>query len=263
MTKLQWLVIILGVVLFCVLYFGLDTKSSKIKAVEKSRLLTTETTSVQNLLQEAKAKLAPEQAGIVLAIEQRLEQATQDSLKVAMFKELSGAWYKLKYPEIAGFYAEEVASLEDTEESWSIAGTTYALCVQQTKDEKVKSYCTQRAIQAFESASSINAANTQHKVNLALVYVENPPSENPMKGVQMLLDLNKTYPEDILVLLTLARQGIRTGQFDKATERLKKVLSIDANNRDAFCLLSQILEQQGKQAEAASYSEKCKNLSKQ
>jgi len=260
MTKLQWLVILIGLVLFGVLYFGFDTKPSKIKTAEQSRALATETTSIQNLLQEAKVKLKPDEAGNILAIEQKLDQAAVDSAKISSFKALSGAWYRLKYPEIAGFYAEEAATLENSEDAWSIAGTTYVLCLQQSSDNKIRSYCTQRAVGAFENAISINATNTQHRVNLAMVYIENPPTENPMRGVQLLLDLNKSNPNDILVLLTLAKQGIRTGQLDKAKERLNSVLAIESNNKDANCLLAQILEQQGNQVEAARYGQKCKDL---
>lgn len=260
MTKLQIGVLLGAMVLLGVLYFGFDRKPQEIRAAEKTRSLEVESTNISVLLKDAKENLKVEDSNTILVLEQQL--ATQeDSTDTSILKELSGAWYRIGEYAISGYYAQQVAEKEDTEQAWSIAGTSYAICVQRSETEKVKEYCTNRAANAFENATSIAPDNSQHKVNLSLVYVENPPAENPMKGIQMLLDLNRNNPNDVLVLLTLAKQGMRTGQFEKASERLQKVLSIQSDNIDANCLLAQIYEQLGQLSAAQPYIEKCKVLS--
>jgi len=261
MTKLQTIVVASVTLFFLILYFGCDTKPKNIKALEKTRALNAETTSIQNLLVAAKENLTAAQSAGVLGLEQDLA-GKPDSAKVETWKLLSGKWYELGHPEIAGYYAQRVAEIDNLERSWSIAGTTFTICIQNAKEEKVKIYCTEKAVAAYENAISINPGNSTHKVNLALAYAENPPKENPMQGIQLLLNLNKENPEDVLVLTTLARLGLKTGQFEKAKQRLEKAISIDPENVNANCLLAQTYDQLGDQQNATVFLNKCNELRK-
>jgi len=259
MTKLQFGVVFSAIVLLLVLYFGFDTTPPKHKELEKTRALAAVSTDINVLLAAAKKKLKPLEFASVLALERQLAASTSDSLKVSVFKQLSGTWYDFKKPGIAGYYAGEAANLEGTEESWSIAGTTYSICLQQSHEQKIKNYCRSGAIQAFENAISLNPGNPQNKLNLALVYVENPPSENPMKGILMLLDLSKAHPENLPILNNLGRLAIKTSQFDKAVQRLEKALSIQPDNQTTICLLAKAYRGLGNRSKAEEFIKKCKN----
>jgi tetratricopeptide (TPR) repeat protein len=261
MTKLQLIVIGAAVVLFLVLYFGFDTTPRDIQALEKTRALSAEQTNLEVLLQEAKATLPAGQLNPVLALEQQLEEAPDDSTRAPLLKDLSSRWFSLGYPAIAGGYAEQVAFLENTESSWAIAGTTFTICVQRSQEEKIRNYCTDKAVESFENAISIDPTDIAHRVNLALLYTENPPLENPMKGITMLLDLNRANPESVLVLNALGRLAIRTGQYDRALERLEKAQSLEPNNANTTCLLAQVYEGLGDNELAQQYSEQCRQLS--
>ena len=261
MTRLQIIVVASVTLFFMIPYLGCDTKPKKIKALEKTRALNAETTSIQNLLAVAKEKITVAQSAGVLALEQDLA-GKSDSAKVETWKLLSGKWYELGHPEISGYYAQRVAEIDGQEKSWSIAGTTFTICIQNAKEEKIKTYCTEKAVAAYENAISISPENSTNKVNLALAYAENPPKENPMQGIQLLLSLNKENPEDVLVLTTLARLGLKTGQFEKAKQRLEKAISIDSENINANCLLAQTYDQLGDQQNAAVFLNKCNELRK-
>ncbi|MCB0553632.1 MAG: tetratricopeptide repeat protein [Phaeodactylibacter sp.] len=261
MTKLQWAVIASAVVLFLTLYFTCDTKPRDIQALEKSRALAGESTDVTALLTEAKASLSPAQSSPVLALEAQLDKALEDSSRVEVLKQLSGQWYQLGVPALAGYYAQQVAEANGTEEAWSIAGTTYTICIQNSQEPKVRDFCTGRAVQAFENAISINPANLAHQVNLALAYTANPPQDNPMKGILMLRSLNQSNPDNVLILNTLARLALKTGQFSRAVERLEHALSIEPDNTDSICLLAQAYEGAGETAKAAEFTEKCRSQS--
>lgn len=256
-NKTQLLVVATAFILFIVLYFGCETKPATQKALEQTRALAIESTDINALLQEARLNLDANAATNILAIENQLENNPSDSLKTNLLKQLSGEWYRSGHPAISAYYAEEIAEIEGSEEAWSIAGTTYTICVQRSEVEKVKSYCTGRAIKAFENATSINPTNLSHQTNLALVYTENPPKENPMKGILMLVDLNKKYPEDVSVLTNLGRLAIKTGQFQRATERLQTILKIEPNNRDAICLLAQAYDGLGQVEDAQKFAAQC------
>jgi cytochrome c-type biogenesis protein CcmH/NrfG len=261
MNKTQWIVVLAAAVLFSVLYFGFDTKPGKHKEVEKQRVLAAVSTDINSMLKDAKKSLSPQESASVLAMETALEAAAPDSSKANLYKRLSSLWYDLKKPGISGYFAEKVAELEGSEEAWSIAGTTYSICLQKEQEEKVKSYCTQRAVQALENAVSINPGNLQHKVNLALVYAENPPQDNPMKGVLMLVELNKQNPGNPLILTQLGRLAIKTGQFDKAVERLEQAIAVQPDNSLANCLLVQAYEAVGNPEKVKEFQKICDQLS--
>jgi len=261
MTKLQWIVIGAAVALFFIIYFGCETTPKDISALEKSRALASESTDINTLLSEAKLELESIAANELLALEAQLEESLSDTAKVDAYKQLSSKWYELEQPAIAGYYAQQVAELESTEESWSIAGTTYTICIQRTETPKIRDFCTGRAITAFESAISLNPDKISHQVNLALAYTYNPPPENPMKGVLMLRELNQKAPDNVLVLNTLARLAIRTGQYERAIERLEHALSIEPNFTATACLLAQAYEGAGNSAKAQSFAQKCREAS--
>lgn len=260
MTKLQLAVVGSAVLLFLLLYIGCETTPREFQTVEKSRSLALESTNLEVLLKEAKEELEAGALTEVLALEAQLEEALDDTERSDLLKQLSGRWFSLGYPAIAGAYAEQIAVIEGTEESWSIAGTTFTICVQRSEEEKVRAFCTNNAVEAFENAISLNPSNISHQVNLALLYAENPPSDNPMKGITMLLDLNREQPENVLVLNNLARLAIRTGQYDRAIERLEKARSIEPDNANTSCLLAQAYEGSGNTEQAEAFGEQCRKL---
>jgi tetratricopeptide (TPR) repeat protein len=261
---MQWTVLGSAVVLFLILYFGCDTKPAVQKALEKSRALTVESTDLSELLLNAKASLSAVQAADLEQLEQQLDSAATDSGRVETLKQLSGAWYQLGQPAIAGTYAQQVAEQVNDEQSWSITGTTFSICLQMNREnDLVRQYCQGRAVKAFENAISINPANTAHRVNLALTYAEMPPPNEPMKGILMLRELNQQQPENVLVLNSLARLAIKTGQWERAKERLQQAAKLEPENADTVCMLAQVYAQLGDATQAKTFETQCGTLSQQ
>ncbi|MBK9256555.1 MAG: hypothetical protein IPM42_13790 [Saprospiraceae bacterium] len=259
MQRNHYIVIASAIALLLVLYFGFDTVPGQQKLLEKSRAMVVESTGLQNLLNDARPKLDKEQNSVIDALEMDLRQASEDSIKVIKLKALSGTWYRFGYPAIAGIYANDVAEIIKTEESWSMTGTTFSICVKKEDDEKVKTFCSNRAVRAFENAISLNPDKIEPKINLALCYVDNPSADNPMQGILLLRELDTKYPDNVLVLNQLARLAIQTGQNDRAIERLEKVLSIDPENQTAICLAAKAYRASGQEAKALSFEQKCIN----
>lgn len=258
MTRLQLSIVASAIALFFVLYFGCETQPKQQQLLEKSRALAAERTDAGAMIEEAFARLKPAERSAIQELASKAEAAVGDTAAAPdLYRQLSGQWYQLGFQAIAGHYAQRVAELINDDESWSIAGTTYLLCFQQTQEEKSKSYCLPKAITAFENAISLAPDNVTHRVNLALCYVESPPQDNPMKGILMLRDLNTRYPGNLAVLNQLARLAIKTGQYDRAVERLQEALSINPNDANANCLMALALEESGKTEAAAPYALKC------
>ncbi len=260
MTKGQSILIGFSFLLFLGLYFGGSTKPSEIKSAEISRALNSESTDISALLIDAKPSLTPLQTAELLSLETQLSQAKEDSTQASVYKDIASTWYKYKRADISGYYAMQVAKIENTESAWSIAGTTNTLGLKNASEDKIKKFCSKNAVEAFENAISINPESVQNRTNLAICYAEYPSSSNPMQGIMMLLDLNKKHPEDVGVLLTLARFGMQTNQFEKVESRLQKVLTLEPNNRKANCMMVDVLTQMDRIADAGPFQAKCGNL---
>lgn len=259
MLKLQhYVAIVISIIILFVLYFGFDLVPKDQKKAERSRSLSIEATSVQNLILDAKKELGPE-FGVIEALNMELNEENNDSLRVDKLKNLSSNWYELGFPAISAYYAEEVADIKQDEEAWSIAGTTYLIALKESEEEKTKTWSFNRAIRAFENAISQNPKNLDHRINLALTYIEKPLPEDPMKGILLLRELNQQNPESVKVLAQLGRLSLTTNQIDNALKRLHQAEEIDPDNKSVLCLLAQAYEMSGDATKAKDYNNKCIN----
>lgn len=258
MNKAQTITALAALALFLGLYWGFDTKPGINKSVERSRALQGESTSFESLLDVAKSQLSPLQTEQVAELEAKAEQAKDEDERISALKNLSGLWYGFGHLTVAGGFGEQVAELENADSSWSVAGAIFYSGLAASKDAIERQYCADHAVKAFESAASLAPNKPEHRVNLALVWAENPPPDNPMKAVMILRDLEKEYPENASVYNALGRLAIKTGQWDRAIERLEKAWSLDEKNPNTPCLLARAYEGKGNQAKATEFAALCK-----
>ena len=250
---------ILGaLVLIALLFFGFDTKPSTQKTLEKSRVLNAPSFDIELLKTEARKNLQADQINSVETLESQIRFAETDSVKLNLLKEISGYWFQLKEPLIAGFYAKQVAEMQQDATSWSIAGTTFASALSNPEiEENDKLKARDQAIAAFESAISLEPEAIEHRVNQALCYIETPDSAQPMKGVQMLAALATKYPGSALPPYHLARLALRTGQIERAEERIEQAITLDSTNVRIACLAGDIYKAANKSEEANRWLDMC------
>ena len=254
MNKWQQIAIAISVAAFFVMYFGCETKPQTIKELEKSRSLTFESTGFQNLLIDAKKKLSQEQ---IILLETLNGEYNKDTSNIEVLKNIASKWYEFGYPSLSGHYAEMIASKRNDETTWMIAGTTYSICIKNSQIEKERNYCLNKAVKAYVNAISINPANVDLKINLALCYVDLPPTNEPMKGILALRTLNEKYPDNVNVLNQLARLAIKTNQVDKALERLQQSYALNSENKTTVCLLAEVYEMKQDIVNAEKFNKQC------
>lgn len=259
MSKLQYLVLSCAVVLFAGLYFGFDTRPKHKPAEEGAPMMPVAGSGVSfdRLMAEGKKALSPEQAAKLSEMEQQAANAKDPKADAEARKSLSGYWYQIGNLPLAGGYAEQVAELEKTDEAWSVAGGTFFNALQASRDADVRHFCADHAAEAFQKAAAINPDQVEHRVNLALVYAEDPKPDNPMQAVLLLRELEQKYPQAPAVYNALGRLAIKTNQWERAIERLEKAYSLDPKNPNTPCLLAKAYEGAGNVAKAAEYKQKC------
>ncbi len=261
MTKLQFTVVGVGIALVFILYFGFDTKSPAQQKEIQSRELAGTKIEISSIEEAAKKSLTAEHLKEIEGLQQMSDNPNLEvNEQLAIWKELSGAWYDARQYLISGHYAEQIAEANPSGETWGIAGTTYLPGIH-AEDAMIAEASYAACIRALENAISLEPDSVKHRINLAIVYAEKPLPEDPMKGIQMLLRLNERNPENIVVLNTLARLAIKTGQFDKAKTRLQKALSIKPDTPLSNCLLAEVLERL-QDPQADDQRRKCELLTK-
>lgn len=257
MNKTQYSVLFAALAMFLILYLGFDTKTDKQKTAQASRSMQAESTSLETLEADAKAHLESAQAAQVADLEKKVEQAGDDAARISALKDLSGAWYRFGQVTVAGGIAEEIATLENADTAWSVAGALFFNGLVGSQDQVIRSYCATHAVKAFENAASLNPDNPEHRVNLALVYAENPPPNNPMQAVMMLRELESKHPDNPAVYNALGRLAIKTGQWQRAIDRLEKAWALSKTNPNTPCLLAQAYEATGNTIKAKEFAGIC------
>ncbi len=256
-NKKQIYYIIGALVLLGVLYFGFDNFPSSTKALEKSRALNTQEYDISSYQAEAKASLGKEDMKYLETLEVQVQHAREDSAKINVLKQLSGHWFQLQNPIMAGLYAKEIAVIEETATSWAITGTTFASGLQRDLGEKEKAFLRDQAVKAFENAISIEPQVIDHRVNQALCYIEFPLANEPMKGIQMLVGLTNNYPDSPVPPYQLARLAVKTGQYERGLTRIEQALVLDPSNARIACLAIEIYTALNKPAEAEALKGIC------
>jgi predicted Zn-dependent protease len=254
MNRAQIILILSAIGLFFILYFGCDVKSKEQKKVTNAVAMTLENLNPTTLIEQATAALTAEQRVEIQGLTNKL--GIENSPLV--LKPLSAAWHNAGHDEVASIYAQRIAEAEKTDEAWSIAGANFYLALQKATDPNMREFCSKRAAEAFQNAASLNPTKLEHRLNLALCFVENPPADNPMKGILQLRELDSQNPENTVVNFQLARLAIKTGQFDKAIVRLERILAKEPKNSRFICLLADAYAGKG-DAKAAEWKAKCGN----
>lgn len=257
MNKHQIYSLIAFSLLFLLLLFGFSTKPKTLLLQEKERSLNLQITDVNIIRDEALAKLSGDERSTIQILQSKESQAEDTLTRIDVLKDLSRTWYQNNNYALAGHYAELIAQLNNNGNSWGIAGTTYAIGIKGSTSEKEQRYCRDKAIEALESAISIDPDNIDHQLNRAIVLAEHPDSDNPMKGILILIELNKKFPENVPVMNNLAKFALQTNQVDKAIERLTTALALDPDNKTTICLLAEAYQKVGDMTQYDVYKSKC------
>ncbi len=259
MNRIQQILVIAGILLVFGMYFGLDTKPAKQKLVEKSRVIAFESLDIGKLIRDSKATFSQTEQDYLNSLESVAATAPDDSTKIEIYRKLSSDWYRKGELVIAGHYAELIAELDNTAERWSITGTTFGAALNQDLEQREQEYAFNKAVAAFENAISLDPVNLDHRINLAIMYADYPQADQPMKGIQLLLELNRQNPENVAVLYHLARFGMQTGQYERAIVRIEKGLELDPDNNRLICLAAEAYRGAGDNEKATRYQAMCRN----
>ena len=238
--KTQLLLIVAAVVLSVLLYFAPKHSDA---STEKTVLSSDNNTqTIEVFVNAVKNSLAPE-------LKNKAEQKNYDSL-IAF-------WDRNKRPDVSAFYFEKKVLNTKQATDWFKAGDRYYYSVRFIKDPDESPLLYSSAMRCYEKGLKLEPANTEAKIMLASCLVEG--SADPMKGISMLRDIEKTDSNNVTLQLNFAFFSVRSQQWDKAVKRFEKVIQIDSTYIEAYLHLADAYEQMGQKSKTIEALEKYKS----
>ncbi len=157
------------------------------------------------------------------------------------FDSIARFWDVQKRPDLAAWFIESAARQDNSAEVWKKAGNRYYYAVQFISDKTEVPVLYQSAIRCFEKAVKLDPADTDSRIMMASCYVEG--SADPMKGIGMLREIEKTDSNNVKLNMSLAFFSVKSGQLDRAITRFNKVLRADSTFIEAYLHLADVYEQ--------------------
>lgn len=249
--KTQIGLVLLAVVVFVLLFIAPRTKKQDSGTVAPEAQANAEPADFELFVKNALASLNANGS----------KQQFDDLLKRSMqmpgttgLDSLVKFWDKSKRPDIAAYYTEKIAQKTKAGGNWIKAGDRYYYAIQFVKDNAEVPALYSKAIACYTEGLKLNPDNTDAKIQLASCYVDGSP--NPMQGISMLREIEKTDSNNVKLQMNFAFFSIKSGQYDKAISRFEKVLKIDPSYIEAYLHLADAYEQQGNKAKTIEMLEK-------
>jgi tetratricopeptide (TPR) repeat protein len=154
----------------------------------------------------------------------------------------------------AAWLAEQKAVKNNgSDADWQQAGDRYRVAAGFQRDEHNLAALFEAAMRCYSKAIELNPKNLDAKVGLASCIVQN--TNDPMKGITMLLQVDSIDSTNVNAQLELAEFSIKRNAPDKAIERYKRALRLRPDYYGLHLSIAQLYEQQGDIAKAIYHLE--------
>ena len=252
-TKTQIGVIAGSIVLIVLLLFA-NTTIPKKEEAKMSEHSTPNSAGILTLIENAKAKLSASQKKEVEMMEEAVKSSPD---KKTAFENIINQWDTLRQPAVAAYYFEQAALASPNEQNWYEAGNRF-FGAARLAAEGDKGLIYGKAIECYEKTLELNPKNMEAKINLGACYVEGSPE--PMKGIGLLREAEKTDSNNVNLQLNFAFFSEKSGQWERSIRRFEKVLVLNPDFIDAYLHLSDAYQQKGDKAKAIESLEKYYSL---
>ena len=220
---------------------------------------------VHHFIEDAKQKLSPNQALYITKLENGITRGDVPAQQVTAYEGLANFWKdsaRLVEPYL--FYLSEAAKLDNSEKKLTFAAQLFLEGLRAEQDAAKVNWETAEAIELFERAIKLNPGNDDLRIGLGSCYIygrgRSGDPQKTMKGIQELLAVARKDSNNMKAQMMLAVGGLISGQFDKALERLQKVVKNQPNNLEAIEYMADAYAAKGEKAEAIKWYNILKRL---
>ena len=206
----------------------------------------------------AKKLLTPQMSAEISVKEAQLKNATSDTEKQSLEKDLAHTWDDVNVPAPSAFYYLSLARKENTLENWLSAGNHFNDAYKLTQDTLAQPVFIINAVESFKKAMQKAPDNLDAQTGLGIAYV-NGGAPSPMAGISLLLGVVAKDPKNLKANLNLGLFSMKSGQFEKAVERFKNVVA-QKPELEPYFYLAESYKQLGMKPEAIAAYQKCKSM---
>jgi tetratricopeptide (TPR) repeat protein len=261
LKKPQVFVVIIALVLLGLLYFVAPRTNNELKPAS-SNSAENQTVTNKSIIDDAKTSLSAEFKISLLSIENQLSRSKNTADSLMYTRKLARFWADSANrltPYL--YYTYSAALLENSEKSLTFAA-------QQLIDNLITPdappallpWMAGNAKVLLEKALEINPNNDSAIINLGACYLFGNISDNPMQGILKVKQVVDKNPQNAYGQFILALGGKKSGQYDKAIERLLIVVSLQPSNLEAMVHLAECYELANQKEDAIQWYTKVKDL---
>lgn len=250
-----------GIVLLFILFIFGKTVPEKNAPAAAEKPAVAGALSIKDILKDYKGTLKAYQLDYLAKLENGVVRGDVREQQIHTYHQLAKFWKdSVRAFEPYAWYTAEAAKLENSEKSLTFAAH---LMESRLVDEGSPALLTWLATNAkvlFEKALELNPANDSSKIGLGACYIFGNISDNPMQGILPIREIAEKNPGNVYAQKILALGGLKTGQYDKAIERLNIVLQKEPGNMEIIFRLAEAYERKGDKAAAIAQYRKLKEL---
>jgi tetratricopeptide (TPR) repeat protein len=255
-----------GIVLLLVLwFFGKTVTKHEHPAPEMAGKSDKPSFNIGEYLQKSKQKLTVPQANYVNELENSVSRGDVKGQQEKAYTQLANFWHdSLDNHELYVFYISKAAMLVNSEKNLTFAARQILGDFRNEPDPAKRGWKAEQAIVLFQKAIEINPGNDSLKVDLGACYVFGKgmagDANETMKGVQQLLQVVRKDSMNMQAQMVLGVGGVVSTQYDKAVERLKKVVQYQPRNAEAVSWLAEAYAGKGDRENAIKWFEISKQM---
>lgn len=258
----QLLVISGGIILFSLLFiFGKTAKQKDIQPAQHQEHNAAGHLSFSDILTGSKKNLKPYQLDYLSKLENFETRGNVKEQQIHTYHQLAAFWrdsINAFLPYV--WYTAEAAKLENSEKSLTFAAHLMESRLLGADNPSIQHWLAENAKVLFEKALELNPNNDSTIVGLGACYMFGNISDNPMDGIRKVRTVAEKDPNNIYAQKMLAYGGIKSGQFDKAIERIKIILVKEPKNLEMIAMLADAYERKGDKKSAIAQYELLQKL---
>jgi tetratricopeptide (TPR) repeat protein len=258
MSKKQLFISIAGLAVVLLLFKFGSTVAPKSKVQPTTSAKTVKSFDILKFIGEEKKHLTASQNLNLSKLENSVTRGDVNNQLITANTQLANFWKdSARSFEPYVYYLSEAAKLDKSEKNLTFAAQLILDNLRAEEDEAKLNWKTAQAIALFEKAIELYPNNDDLKVGLGSCYILGKGrvggSEETMKGILQLLSVVRKDSNNMKAQMMLGVGGYISRQYDKAIERLQRVIKAQPDNVEAVAFLADTYAAKGDKAEAIKW----------
>ena len=256
--KKQFVLAFSAIALVAVLFIFGRTAATKTGIAPAMKKADISAFDIKQFILKAKTQLSPSQNITLSKLENSVTRGDLISQQIVVNNQLAAFWNdSARLFEPYAYYLSEAVKLDNSEKNLTFAAQLILNNLRFEQDDSKLSWESALAAELFEKAIQINPSNDDLKIGLGSCYIfgkgRNGSTEETMKGIQQLLSVVRKDSTNMKAQMMLGLGGLVSGQYDKAIERLNKVVNAEPSNMEAIEYLANAYAANGNKPEAVKW----------